>query len=277
LPRLVAQRRALVEDPVRLPNRLTDALTPYCPQVRDWFKDRNTRLFCNCLTRWPTRTQAQHARKPRLTAFCRDHNLRYPERIEPRGQAMLRATPWTSDAAVIIPNRLLVEVLVEPLRAGLQAVARFARERAPLAVTRPAYALCSTLPGAGPVWAPRLLAAFGDQRERYPHAAAVQKYVGIAPVTARSGNKCWVHWRVQWPTFLRQTCVEWAAPSLPPSSWARAVYDTQRAKGASHQAALRALACKWIRLLYRCWQDRTPYDEATYLNALKRRGSPWVR
>jgi hypothetical protein len=48
----------------------------------------------------------------------------------------------------------------------------------------------------------------------------------------------------------------------------------QRAKGASHQAALRALAFKWIRILYRCWQTRTPYDETTYLNALKRRGSP---
>jgi hypothetical protein len=40
------------------------------------------------------------------------------------------------------------------------------------------------------------------------------------------------------------------------------------------QAALRALAFKWIRIVYRCWQTRTSYDEATYLSALKRRGSP---
>jgi hypothetical protein len=45
-------------------------------------------------------------------------------------------------------------------------------------------------------------------------------------------------------------------------------------KGAAHQAALRALAFKWIRILYRRWKDRTPYDEATCLNAFKRRGSP---
>ena len=113
-------------------------------------------------------------------------------------------------------------------------------------------------------------------RERYASAAAIQKHAGIAPVTERSGNKCWVHWRLQCPTFLRQTFVEWTAQSIPHSYWARAIYEQQRAKGASHQAALRALAFKWIRILYRCWQDRTPYDEASYLNALKRRGSPLV-
>ena len=58
------------------------------------------------------------------------------------------------------------------------------------------------------------------------------------------------------------------------SFWAAAYYRQQRDRGCSHQAALRALAFKWIRILCRCWQDRTPYNESTYLNALKRRGSP---
>jgi transposase len=277
LPRLVEPRRALVEDPVRLTKRLTDALTQYSPQVLDWFQDKHTLLCCDFLTRWPTLRQAQHARQTRLTAFFREHNPRDPKLIEPRVPAILSATALTADAAVIIPNRWLVEALVEPLRAVLQAVARFDREIAQLAVTRPDYALFSALPGAGPVLAPRLLAAFGDQRERYPNAAAVQKYAGIAPVTERSGNKCWVHWRLPCPTFLRQTSVERAAQSIPHAYGARAFYDTQRAKGSAHQAALRALAFKWIRIRYRCWQARPPYDQATYLNALKRRGSPWVR
>jgi hypothetical protein len=134
--------------------------------------------------------------------------------------------------------------------------------------------LFAALPGAGPALAPRLLAAFGERRERYQSAAEVQKYTGIAPVLERSGQKTWVHWRLQCPTFLRQTFVEWAAQTVPRSFWAGAYYRQQRAKGSSHNAALRALAFKWIRILYRCWQTRTPYDESTYLNALKRRGSP---
>ena len=65
-----------------------------------------------------------------------------------------------------------------------------------------------------------------------------------------------------------------AGETIPRSFWAAAYYRQQRDRGCSHQAALRALAFKWIRILYRCWQNRTPYDESTYLNALKRRGSP---
>jgi transposase len=276
LQRLVEQRRALVDDTVRITNRLTDALKHYFPQVLDWFRDKNTVVFCDFLSRWPTLKQAQRARKARLTAFFHEHHLRYPKIIEQRVQAILSATAMTTDPAVIFPNQLLVAVLVQQLRVVLQAIERFDLEIAQLAATMPDFALFDTLPGAGPVFAPRLLAAFGEQRDRYASAAAVQKYAGIAPVTERSGKQCWVHWRLQCPTFLRQTFVEWTAQSIPHSYWARAFYEQQRAKGASHQAALRALAFKWIRIVYRCWQNRTPYHEATYLSALKRRGSPLV-
>ena len=83
-----------------------------------------------------------------------------------------------------------------------------------------------------------------------------------------------MYWRWQCLKFLRQTFVGWAALSIPHCYWAKAYYEQQRTRGASHQAAVRALAFKWIRIVYRCWRDRTPYDEATYLNALKRHGSP---
>jgi len=95
-------------------------------------------------------------------------------------------------------------------------------------------------------------------------------------VTERSGKKSWVHWRLQCPKFLRQTFVEWAAESIRHSFWARVYYQQQRDKGNAHQAAVRALAFKWIRILFRCWQDRTPYDESVYLNALNSRGSSLI-
>ena len=121
------------------------------------------------------------------------------------------------------------------------------------------------------------MVAFGEQRERFLGADQVQKYYGIAPVTERSGQKQSIHWRWQCPTFARQTFVEWAAQTINKSFWAGAYYRQQRDKGSSHQAALRALAFKWIRILYRCWQTSTPYDESRYLNALKRRGSPLLK
>ncbi len=88
---------------------------------------------------------------------------------------------------------------------------------------------------------------------------------------------CGVHWRLQCPQFLRQTLVEWASASTRHSCWACA-YDAQpRATGSTHQAATRALAFTWIRILYRGWQTNTPYHESLYLNALVRRGSPLIR
>jgi hypothetical protein len=80
--------------------------------------------------------------------------------------------------------------------------------------------------------------------------------------------------RLKCPKFLRQTFVEWAALTIPRSFWASAYYRHQRSKGKTHQAAVRALAFKWIRILHRCWTTGQKYDEAVYLKALKQRGSP---
>jgi transposase len=274
LERLVEQRRTLVDEVRRVTNRMSAALKEYFPQVLEWFKDKDTLVFCDFVSRWPTLKQAQRARKARLQAFFHEHNVRYRHIVGQRVQSIMAASPLTSDASVIDPNTLLVISLAQQLRVLLQSVERFDAEIAAVAPTLADYELFAGLPGAGPVFAPRLLAAFGEQRERFESANRMQSYVGVAPVTERSGNKCWVHWRLRCPKFVRQTFVEWAAHSIPYCYWAEAYYRQQRAKGSSHQAALRALAFKWIRIVYRCWQTRTPYDEATYLSALKRRGSP---
>jgi len=276
LETLVEQRRVLVDEVHRVSNRMTSALKEYFPQVLEWFRDKDTLVFCDFITRWPTLTQAKRARKARLCAFFHEHNVRYRHIVEQRVQSIKAASPLTTDASVIGPYSLLVISLAQQQRVLLQSVERFDAEIAALAPSLPDYHLFAPLPGAGPVFAPRLLAAFGEQRERFASANRMQCYVGVAPVTERSGNKCWVHWRLRCPKFVRQTFVEWAAHSIPYCYWAQAYYRQQRAKGSSHQAALRGLAFKWIRILYRCWQTRTPYDEATYLSALKRRGSPLV-
>src|SRR5215467_5403352 len=274
LAQLVEQRRRLVGDKVRLTNRLTSALKNYFPQVLQWFPDKDTAIFCDFLSRWPTLKAAQLALRATLETFFREHHVRYADVIATRIQAIKSAIPLTTDEGVIAPNALLVQALVAQLRVTLQAIADFDTAIAQRAQSHPDFSLFQALPGAGPVFAPRLLVAFGEQRARYGSAAELQKYAGIAPVTERSGKQAWVHWRLQCPKFLRQTFVEWAAESTRHSFWAQVYYQQQRAKGKAHQAAVRALAFKWIRILYRCWQDRTPYDESVYLQALNRRSAP---
>jgi len=274
LASLVEQRRNLVADKIRTTNRLRVALKQYYPQMLEWFDHIDTLLFCDFLTRWPTLLQVKRARKSTLRKFFHAHNMRFEHVVERRLDAIKTATPLTLDAAVVVPHRLQASVYVEQLRVMLNAIKQFDVEIENVAQQHEDYALFSALPGAGPSLAPRLLVAFGEQRERYKSAADLQKYSGVAPVTERSGKKHWVHWRWQCPIFLRQTFVEWAAQTINKSFWAGEYYRQQREKGSTYQAAVRALAFKWIRIIYRCWQTRTPYDEVVYLKALERRGSP---
>jgi transposase len=258
LAQLVASRRRLVGDKVRLTHRLTRALKNSFPQVLQWFDEKDTPLFCDCLSRWSTLKAAQLARRSTLEAFFREHHVRSADLIATRLQAIKSATALTTDDGIVTPNALLVQALVAQLRVTLRVLADFDQALAQHAQGHPAFPLFDALPGAGAVFAPRLLVAFGEQRERYTSADELPQYAGIAPVTERRGKKSWVHWRLQCPKFLRQTFIAWAAESIRHAFWAPAYYQQQRDQGKAHQAAVRALAFKWRRILYRCWQDRTP-------------------
>src|SRR5262245_20943295 len=191
LEQLVEHRRRLVGDKVRLTNRLTSTLKNYFPHVLQWFEDKDTTLFCNFLTQWPTLKAAQLARRTTLERFFRVHHVRYTNVIDTRIQAIKNAIPLTTDEGVIAPHALLVQALVAQLRGLLHAIADFDQAIAQRAQSHPDFPLFATLPGAGAVFAPRLLVAFGEQRERYASADELQQYAGIAPVTERSGNKTW--------------------------------------------------------------------------------------
>ena len=225
------------------------------------------------LERWPTLDQLQKAPPATLRQFFSQHNCRSAELIEQRLEQIQKAMSATRDQAVIQSSVIGVGVLVELIATLRKGIAEMEHQIARLFANHPEFALFNSLPGAGPALAPRLLAALGTERERYGSAREMQCYTGIAPVLERSGNPQWTHVRRACPKFLRQTFHEWASHSIGSSAWAREYYQHQRAKGKSHHAAVRALAFKWIRILYRCWKDRTPYDEARYLQTLRQRHS----
>ena len=277
LATMVEQRRRLVNEQGRITNRMRSALKQYYPQVLEWFEHIDTPLFCAFVKRWPTLTQARRARANTLKQFFHEHHMYREDVVERRRRAIKAASPLTLDDAVIVPYRMQVLVLVDQLELMFKAIDLFDDEIAKLSSQHSDYALFQALPGAGPSLTPRLMVAFGEQRERFSSAGDVQKLSGIAPVTERSGQKHWVHWRLQCPTFMRQTFVEWAAQTINKSYWAGAYYRQQHDKGSTYQAAVRSLAFKWIRILYRCWQTGVAYDESRYLKALERRGSPLIK
>ena len=268
---LAEDRRMLVNEKTRQTHRLRDRLKLYFPQIVEWFDDLDSPLVEDLLGRWPTLEELQKARPATLRQFFHQHNCRSAERIEQRLEQIRKALPATRDRAVIQAGVSLGKILVQQIATLRQGIAELERQLAELFGQHQDAALYTSLPGAGPALAPRLLAAMGTRRERYQSAAEVQCYGGIAPVLERSGQSQWIHFRRACPKFVRQTFHEWASHSVGFSQWAHQYYQHQRAKGKSHHAVVRALAFKWLRILYRCWKDRSPYDEARYLEALRRR------
>jgi transposase len=272
-----AARRMLVGEKVRLTNRITAALKNYYPQVLDWFEDKDAHVFCLFVERYSTLKAAQAATPAELTEFFTAHNVVRRSAIERRIEQIAQGSPLTEDAAIVEPSQWLVQALINPLKGLLKTLDEINAKIAVLFAAHADAEFFANLPGAGPQLAPRLLVAFGEHRTRYTQAQDLLRYTGIAPVTESSGNKCWVHWRWSCPIFVRQTFVEWADQSRRHSFWADAFYKMQRKNGKTHPMAMRALAFKWIRILFRCWQDRKPYDEARYLLALKKKKPPLVQ
>ncbi len=274
---LVADRRNLVEEKSRQKNRLSDRLKQYYPQVLQWFDDLDAPVALDFLERWPTLEEVQRARPAALRKFFDKHGCHNRQRNERRIAGIGQALPLTSDEAVCEPARAMVLTLAGLLRQLRQGIAVVQKKIEELSAAHEDFTLFEGLPGAGAALAPRLLAAFGSRRERFGSAQEVQTTSGISPVRNQSGKRECVHVRWACPKFLRQTFHEFAAFSVRQSVWAGAFYKQKREQGKDHHAAVRDLAFKWIRILYRCWQDSKPYEESRYLAALRRRGSPLVR
>ena len=271
---LVEQRRHLVDQRTAHSNRLTSALKQYYPQVLCWFEDPAAPLVTAFLARWPTLDMLQKARPETLLRFFHQHNCRSEELIQERLQQIRKAVPATRDPAVLESGMVQTHWACQMLSLLSQAIADLDKRIQPIAQAHPDYAVFDSLPGAGEVMVPRLIAAFGTKRERFSNASQVQNFSGIAPVRESSGRTEWIPMRWACPKFLRQTFHEWAGHSIAHSSWAQAYYHQQIARGNGHHAAVRSLAAKWIRIVYRCWVNHMPYDERIYLDSLRRHGSP---
>ncbi len=274
---MVEHRRRLVADRTRLSNRLTAELKGYFPQVLLWFSDVRTLLVCDFLLRWPTLSEVKRARRGTLEKFFREHNSSRKEKIEERISSINKAVSLTTDQAVISSSALMVKALARQMKVTIEAIKEFDREIEGLCSSHEDYHIFESLPGSGKVYAARMLAAIGSNREKFATAEELACLSGIAPVIERSGKSSWVRWRYFCPKFLRRTFHEYAGESVLHSFWAKAYYESQRAKGKNPAAAVRALAYKWIRIIWRCWKTRTEYDEVKYLESLRKKNSPLLK
>ncbi len=270
---LIEHRRQFVDHRTALTNQLLAALKIYFPQALDYLGDLSVPWTWAFLERWPALSVLQKATRLQLQKFFSQHTRRSPEQAEALREQVRTAAPLTCDQAVIESHQLLVQSLVPQLQALASGLRRYDKAIEELFASHPDQAIFNSLPGAGAALGPRLLAAWGTDRGRFNSAGEMQRFCGIAPVLERSGKSRWVHWRWACPKFLRQTFHEFASHSRLWSPWARAYYEQMRGRGVGHHAAIRALAFKWIRIMYRCWKNSIPYDEQQYQQSMQRRGS----
>lgn len=271
-------RRKLVEERKRLMQQLSASLKLYFPLVLGLTgRTPCSDLVLALLKRWPTLQQLKRVHPKTLRTFLAEHGLKNEQQQTGIFEAIRSAVPLTTDKALIEPRARYVQVLVGQIKELNQAIAGFEGELQQVVAVHPDQAIFRSLPGAGDALVPRLIAGFGSDRSRYTSAGQVQCLSGIAPITRASGKTLHVSKRIACPKFLRQTFHEFADHARKWSPWSKAFYRMKRAAGMKHHAAVRALAFKWIRIIFRLWQTRTTYCEATYLQKLQAAGSPTLQ
>jgi len=271
---LVEARRKLVDRRTQLILQVQSLLKTYYPQALEVAGDLKSDVAPAFLNRWPDLISLKAAKPATIKRFFYQHQVRSQDLIEQRLALIAKAKALTTDDARVGVAVLHLHALLDQLKVFRQHIPRLDDAIKQAFAEHADRYLFANLPGAGRQLAPRLCVAFGTLRSLYPDPASLQKYAGVAPVREKSGSQIWTHWRWQASTFLRQTFIEWAGQTVHYSPWAKVYYQRMIKNGKKHAMILRALAFKWIRVLWKCWQDRNPYDEARYLKQLIHRKSP---
>jgi transposase len=274
LGRLVEDRRKAVDLRTSHIQAWMAVLKEYFPQALELLsRNLTSRLARDFLKKWPTFESFQQAKPSTIKRFFYGHNIRSPEVIQKVLDLATSSESLTTDRAIVESGSRLNRMYAQLIGALNPVIEEYDQRIEHLFNDHPEAKLFSGWPGAGAALAPRLLTLFGTDRSRYEAANNVQSFTGIAPVTKSSGRSKVVHFRVGCPHFDRQTLHEFARLSIAQCQWARNYVDYYQAKGKKFHTIIRALAFKWIRILWKCWQDRTPYNDDKYMEILQKRGS----
>jgi transposase len=266
---LTRTRGDLVDTRVATTNQLSALLDAHWPGAKAIFADVESPIALQFLTRYPTARHAAQLGVKRLTAFCVKHG--YSGR-RPAAQllARLRAAPTgTTDETLCEAIRDAVLALVTVLTALGAALKTLNRSVTATLGEHPDAEIFTSLPRSGQINAAQVLAEWGDCRQAYDSPDAIAALAGVTPVTKASGKHRAVHFRWACNKRFRVAITTFADNSRHESPWAAQVYTDARARGLDHPHAIRILARAWIRIIWRCWNDRVPYDPARHGNAVR--------
>jgi len=261
---LTRDHQHLVKSRTALSNQLTACLKSYYPRALELFSKVTQPITLAFLKAYPTPQSASGLSLKGLRRFLREHRYTHPQRVEELyktlQQPQMAVESWLARAK----SRHML-ALVSQLEPLLDQIKSYKKEIQKLLKKHPDSEIFLSLPGAGPILAARMLAEVGDNRQRYPDYQALQCEAGTAPVTIASGNYRYVRFRRACKKPLRATLHQFAFCSRRECDWANQFYHQQRRKGKSNSLATRALANKWVKVIFALWQKRQTYNESFHL------------
>jgi len=178
----------LVMQRTRLNNALKSRLKQYFPLALEVLGELDTELACRFLLRWASLEQLQQEDPDEVAALYRTLYCRHPKLIAERLKKIAQVTPLVSDSAIIESGRMLVQGLAELMLALIEPLKQYDRKLADMMKHHPDAEIFQTFPVAGDALAPRLLMAFGSDRQRLATSDEMQCISGIAPVKIQSGK-----------------------------------------------------------------------------------------
>jgi transposase len=257
---VVRTRDDLVQMRVAAVNQLAALLDAHWPGAKAIFADLESPIALAFLSRYPTPAAAAHLGEKRIAGFCKAHG--YSGR-RPAAELLtrLRSAPTgTSDPHLTTALKDAVLAMVGVIGAVNAAVKNLDTSVAARLGEHPDGAIFASLPRSGRINAAQMLAEWGDCRQAYEGPDSVAALAGCTPVTKASGKHKAVHFRWACNKRFRCAMTTFADNSRHASPWAARVYTDARQAGKDHPHAVRVLARAWIRVIWRCWRDNTPYD-----------------
>jgi transposase len=265
---LVRSRDDLVAARIAAANQLTSTLQAFWPGAAVIFADVASPIALAFLRRYPSPRSAKRLSEAQLQRFCKTQH--YSGR---RSAAELLGR--LRSAAAGHAGKCTEQALSEVVRAQVKVLVPIVTQIASL--TRrieqfmqelPDGLLMMSFPRTGQVCAAQILAELGDVRERFPSADQLAAEAGTVPVTYQSGKTRSVAFRWACNHRLRRAITCLADNSRHANAWANSVYQAARARGCDHTHAIRILARAWLRVIWRAWTDRKPYDPSLHGNAV---------
>lgn len=265
---LIDQRTALV-------NQLRQALREYYPAALKAFDDWTMPAAWEFVIRFPTPQALKKVGKRGWEKFLHTWHLyrsdTYPKRLD----IFSRATEFCGSQPVTNAKSMLAVSLAKQLRVLEQQIKVYRERIEQLFHDHPDNDLFDSLPGVGQKLGPRLLSECGDDRDRFQDHQALQCYAGTAPISFQSGQIHQVKFRRACNKNFRKTVHLWADQSRAKCTWAQIYYQQKRQEGQSHSCALRCLGQRWLKILWKMWQTRSPYDDQLHMRNQLKHGS-WV-